>query len=477
METPKLAQLYRRNNATIRNVATMEHKTIVDDDTLVKLYNDVHFRKSHPVIYDSFALFPLLPRELRLHIWLLFLQRHRMIELGIHAADATDEQQSCYYTDRNRLGNTVSGRNYTLSIKGRGYAASLSPLLRVSKEARYIALDFYRIQLPFPRNNGEQLLFVNPDYDCLYVRSDSQPSSTPPVAFPPEPRAAAVLVDFLHDVRAFDPKDQGVAHLALFAHYLHWTLQESHTSTRPPFVPDDLNPTAATSFADILRSSRLRSVFCILKFMSCMRGWNPFPSRGWRSHFAQTFPLQRRGSPAGAFDWLETDPRPGVQLDLSQVSLTRDPRSLARSWENLEKAFGVIRPEPGSETSANSNKDFSFYICPTLFWPPDDQQLPGEEAQGPPEGSREELAGHLRQEVDHWDRKRQYIMSFDPPGIVIPWHGTIIDAETFETMRRAPSTAIGIWLFPANAFKEPTKVPINCFDLSAVRPGLLLFDV
>ena len=52
-----------------------------------------------------------------------------------------------------------------------------------------------------------------------------------------------------------------------------------------------------------------------------------------------------------------------------------------------------------------------------------------------------------------------------------------MDAETFERMERLPCTAIGMWLFPAEAFGELTDVRQVAFDMSAVRPGLFLFDV
>lgn len=182
-------------------------------------------------------------------------------------------------------------------------------------------------------------------------------------------------------------------------------------------------------------------------------------------HFAQTFPLRRRGSPIGAFDWLESDPRLGVQLDLRRVALDGDPRCLARAWEKLEKAFGVERI-----SKSTNDHDLSFYICPNLCWP---GQLQLEaEVQHPPEGSREELAEFLRREAEDWD----YMCSFySTPDLEIQRHG-MIDAEMYEKMERAPSTAVGMWLFRADAFEEPQDIARFCWNLSAARPGLLLFE-
>lgn len=53
----------------------------------------------------------------------------------------------------------------------------------------------------------------------------------------------------------------------------------------------------------------------------------------------------------------------------------------------------------------------------------------------------------------------------------------MIDAETFEMLESALSTAVGMWVFPGGAFKEPKNAQISLFDVSAFRPGLFLFEV
>ncbi|KUI61478.1 hypothetical protein VP1G_08678 [Cytospora mali] len=395
--------------------ATIELSSNPVDNNPVRLYNYVHFRPGPAC--DSWPLFSLLLPELRLHIWELFLQRYRMIKLGICVDEEEDNDdddlQSHYYTERNYLGNIISGGNSSLSIEGRGYAdaALPSPLLWVNSEARHAALKFYRVRLPFPRQNGERVLYLSPEYDVLYVRPMLEPEPRP------EPRAI-VLVDFLHDVKAYDHKDQG---------------HSSYDS--PSLIPAILHPTAALSFAIIL--SRLRSILCVVGFRGCMRAVSD--QMLW-PHFAQTFPLRRRGSPTGAFDWLESDPRLGVQLDLRRVALDGDPRCVARAWDKLEKAFGVERTKA--------------------------------EVQHPREGSREELAEHLRREAEHWDHMRSF---YSTTILEIQRHG-MIDAEMYERMERLPSTAVGMWLFRADAFKEPQDIARFCWNLSAVRPGLLLFE-
>jgi hypothetical protein len=200
----------------------MDHsdETIQDSED-VRLFNDMYFSRVVPrPIYDTWAPFPRLPPELRLHIWLLFLRRYRMLEIGIAPArdeeaasypgDLSDGVKGRYYIHRNPLGKLVSSRGYALVIEGQGFAQSLNPLLSVNREARHAALVFYRVHLPFPHQDGERQLYLNPEYDVLYVfpHHDHQSPSTTAVNLT-LPWAASRLVDFLCDIRAYDPKDRG----------------------------------------------------------------------------------------------------------------------------------------------------------------------------------------------------------------------------------------------------------------------------
>ncbi len=285
-----------------------------------------------------------------------------------------------------------------------------------------------------------------------------------------------------------------IANLALCEEYRHilfedysddWGSDEDDDEQAPLLTPMMVHPVAATSFANILRS-RLRSVLCVVHFRDQMRGMPEVSTgTGIRHHFAQALPLRRRGLPAGAFDWLETDPRPAVDVDLKQISLAGDPRPLAHGWKRLEKAFGV------RERAKDS--DFRLYICPTLRWSPGHnprQNFTPGQPYPPPKWSRSELARHLREEEKDWLAKRQLADSLlgvlvlagpvtgplsEPRSI--PRHGLMVDAETFERWERAPTTAVGMWVFPAEAFEDRKNRRSNLFDVSHVRPGLVLFDV
>ncbi len=170
------------------------------------LFNDVYFSRQEKPTCPSpstWAPFSRLPAELRLRIWLLPLQQHRMIEVDVYGGDNDAPQ----YADRNHLGRIVSGRSYTSRLRGRGHcASSLTSLLRVSHEARQAALSFYHIHLPLGTG---QVLYLSSEYDVVYVRPRLRESTRLPPERDPIPNFGAILVDFLHDARAYDYNDKG----------------------------------------------------------------------------------------------------------------------------------------------------------------------------------------------------------------------------------------------------------------------------
>ncbi len=215
-------------NATVPTDADAKLAGIETNPTSV-LFNDVYVGSradeavspsaSPSASPSTWPPFPRLPAELRRRIWLLHLRRHRMIEVrlgptaaaGTYDPDHDDDDQghddyACRYTDQNHLGRIVSGGTYASRLAGRGsYAAHLPSLLRVSHEAREAARSFYHIHLPLGTG---QVLYLSSEYDVVHVRTWSpkpgRPTDPrPPLAFGP------ILVDFLHDARAYDYKGQG----------------------------------------------------------------------------------------------------------------------------------------------------------------------------------------------------------------------------------------------------------------------------
>jgi hypothetical protein len=93
--------------------------------------------------------------------------------------------------------------------------------------------------------------------------------------------------------------------------------------------------------------------------------------------------------------------------------------------------------------------------------------------------SRDELAQYFQYEAEDWDHQRWYLSRVIGGNHQSPKYSADSqeEAEMFEVMEKLPCTAIGMWLLPAEAFPPPTIVQLLSFNLSAVRPSLLLFQV
>ena len=199
-----------------------------DPSSTPLLFNDVYAASHAPCGKTNnrnpgctWSPFPRLPAELRMRIWLSCLRRHRMIEVDLFPEVLPDGSFPFpIYTDCNHLGRIVSGGlTYSFALRGRGahYAAFLSPLLSVNHESREVARSFYHVHLPFP--GREQVLYLSPEYDVVYLRNRGpKPRPETPQTYPfvSQGRSVAIypgfdtiLVDFLHDARAYDYKDQG----------------------------------------------------------------------------------------------------------------------------------------------------------------------------------------------------------------------------------------------------------------------------
>ena len=179
----------------------------VGDPPSSTILNDYH--SDSPPIGEQeglleFPLFPRFPPEIRSAIWRCALQRYRLISIGVvHEGDNGPPPWArgdpWPYTARNRMGNTISGMKYHLNVV-KDYR--LSPLLRVSRESRQVVLRFYRVHIPCDWNaHGEQrLLYLSPEFDFLQLH---------PVGVP------EILVDFVHDVRAYDPQGIGIRNMGV----------------------------------------------------------------------------------------------------------------------------------------------------------------------------------------------------------------------------------------------------------------------
>jgi hypothetical protein len=169
------------------------------------ILNDFHSDHSQAQeILPEFPLFPSLPIEISLAIWKCVLQRHRLISITVIDNDGKNgspprSPSQSLYTARNERGNTISGKNYRLSVTTNH---RLSPLLRVSRVSRQAALEFYRVHIPgdFDIHGQRECLYLNPEFDFLHLKPEGVPE---------------ILVDFVHDAKAYDPLGFGVLNMVI----------------------------------------------------------------------------------------------------------------------------------------------------------------------------------------------------------------------------------------------------------------------
>lgn len=116
-----------------------------------------------------------------------------------------DSEDIPLYSTANCLDKLISGRNYTATVDG---SQIHSKLLHINRESRSVALKFYRVHLPCyfetknsPHSGLKATLYLNPESDFIHLKSNK------PVEY--------TFVDFLHDVKAYDPQDVGIVKLAL----------------------------------------------------------------------------------------------------------------------------------------------------------------------------------------------------------------------------------------------------------------------
>jgi len=169
------------------------------------------------VVFDQFSM---LSAELRLLIWHCALEEFRLLEVmvegewaplpEVEGAVSPSRDGPPLYSTTNALNKLVSGRNYTVNVQG---FPLYSKLLRVNRESRQAALEFYRLHIPcyFRRTDAyskravRATLYFNPEYDIWHLDADG------PAAHFTE----HVFVDFLYDFKAYDPRGIGLLNLAL----------------------------------------------------------------------------------------------------------------------------------------------------------------------------------------------------------------------------------------------------------------------
>ena len=280
-----------------------------------------------PVPEDgTFHLFSFLPKELRLQIWEEATPRERVVHVGLGIYRNDDEtfvDAPVRYLEKNHLGNPVSGSLYWILVQDLRLE---HPLLTVNREAKQVVLNFYRIQMPAhstsaryripPGYGGLKTLYINPEHDVLQISAQEPVSRT--------------LIDFLWDLKAYDPKGVGLLKLA---------------TSLLGFCSNDLQYLKRSDLMLIRQRHALVNTLSQLQevwFMNDEPVKNGYVlGKGSRGG---TIPFGLR---MVEFDNVGPETREGAEYALTRLFVgTIDPRELIWRWKRLLRTWKISHP-PG----------------------------------------------------------------------------------------------------------------------------------
>ncbi|OAQ85238.1 hypothetical protein VFPFJ_07627 [Purpureocillium lilacinum] len=392
----------------------------------------------------AFGSFLKLPVELQLAIWNLALKRNRLLEIEIRSlADlaSEDEEGSPPCTAARKSYEMSSFTGYGVVIRG---VQLNSVLFSVSHEVRRLALDFYRVHLPClaPAHNEysreppvQKLLYFNPEHD--YVRPYSNTYDAP------------LVMDFIHDLKAHDPRHVGLVNMGVgsfdLGHY-HMLADE-----------DDAHRKAV--LADTI--SQLREVIWMADSdygrgingpMDDLQGFSDVNGVGVR--FNHSMPIKPLNV---AFDLLDKDPRPiGPELEFV-ATCSGNPRRFHIPWEDLMRRCRINGP---NDNQREPRTRILFSYTP---WPYGEQIVDSESARR-----------FVKKEEERWlDMQRSWDSS-------VTQHASKVPIEGPEELARATRPAIGFWLFPAEALGPIDGNMLDMkvvFDLREHWPQLALSEL
>lgn len=270
----------------------------------------------------AFQFFPLLPKELRLQIWEDVVPQERMIRISLQPHEGRRYDLAAAeprYLRRNHLKNPISGERYRAVVYGRYIN---SKFLRVNSEARNVALGFYRVHFPVymtgPTHTQRSTLYFNPEHDFLHIWADAPVKET--------------LVDFLWDLKAYDPKSVGLRKLGIdldgfCANDLQYLRKSDLLLVRQRNVlVETLAHLSDVWFINMQAASRA------LKPQR-MLGHTP------RRHFINGGPVLRD---MPTFQRLGADQRNGLDKELQDVYMGEvDPREILFRWRRLLRTWGI----------------------------------------------------------------------------------------------------------------------------------------
>jgi hypothetical protein len=370
-----------------------------------------------------FPLFPVLSTELRLRIWQYSIEQHRLLEVEVNRPRPRGSEDAPLYSTTNALDKLISGRNYTATVQG---CHLHSKLLHVNSESRQVALKFYRVHIPCYFQTSEyttikSTLYFNPEYDFMFLRAQDSPEHT--------------FVDFLYDLKAYDPKDIGLLNLALDMN----SMRTLHSLTNISEAP------ARATFVDSLR--RLQEIIWVAESMCGRAILGPLDNfQGVGVRFNHSMPIK---AITPAFNFLRQDPR-AIGPDLKYVlTACSDPRQMRVEWRQLLAKWEIRQ--------ALQTKERVLFTC----------QVPGEQQVCDIKTANK----FLKEEEERWLRVQQRWHR------VVMKHAGKVPVEGPEELAEAVRPAIGFWLFPAEALgglEGDLSGTKKVFDMTGHWPELAL---
>lgn len=377
------------------------------------------YRGSEDVLFRPF---PMLSTELRLRIWQCSIEQHRLLEVEVDGPWGFEDAP--LYSTTNALDKLISGRNYTATVQG---CHLHSKLLHVNSESRQVALKFYRVHIPCYFRTCEDTtikstLYFNPEYDFMFLRAKHPPEHT--------------FVDFLYDLKAYDPKDIGLLNLALDMVGMSALHSLRNFSEAP----------ARATFVDSLR--RLQEIIWVAESISGRAIMGPLDNfQGVGVRFNHSMPIK---AITPTFSFLRPDPR-AIGPDLKYVlTACLDPRQMRVQWRQLLAKWEIRQ--------ALQTKERVLFTCKV---PKYEQQVCDIKTANK----------FLKEEEERWLRVQQRWHR------IVMRHTEKVPVEGPEELAEAVRPAIGFWLFPAEALggcEGDLSGMKKVFDMTGHWPELAL---
>lgn len=394
----------------------------------------------------TFPLFSYLPKELRLQIWEEATPRERLVHVTIcWRRDENGESDTpVRYLKKNHLGNPISGSGYMLFAKD---GRLDHPLLCVNREARKVVLDFYRIHIPAfcsgdhhacygPHGSccvENMTLRINPEHDVLQIIAEEPVKRT--------------LIDFLWDLKAYDPKGVGLLKLA---------------TSNMEFCSNDLQYLRRSDLLLIRQRQALVKTLSQLQevwFINVEAGRNLYQRSTDGSETIVPY-----GITMGGYESVGPDAREGAAVELERVYMgSVDPRELMWRWRRLLHTWGIDHPD--------GQVKYRLMVA--------QQQHPWKDEPTVRGLSRIMKALHLRgRDRDLFDKDKIFKPGACEAGCELP-----PDHVKPEESTATKTAAIGFWSFPIEAVGEIGEgkrlrdldyEPNRILDMRSHWPELLL---